>query len=209
MHARAESHFLSAFLSAYQLISASAQLESNSGTMGRLTGAAIESVALHWEDCSRLLGPKPDVVFWHHWPDARLHDLGVPGDGVEGLAEEAAGTFGSDQFWGFIETLTQGRRLVIKSDHGYAASRLFPNVGDEDQADHPMKQFRARRWMPGGNNNVTWTPPLSLSLESRHGRREYDLGCRKWKTAGGYPTLTHGRLSPLEVLSPFIEPARP
>ena len=31
------------------------------------------------------------------------------------------------------------------------------------------------------------------------------LGRRKWKCQGGYPTLTHGGLSLLETLSPFIE----
>ena len=30
-------------------------------------------------------------------------------------------------------------------------------------------------------------------------------GRRKWKSAGGYPTLTHGGLSVLEVAVPWIE----
>jgi hypothetical protein len=30
-------------------------------------------------------------------------------------------------------------------------------------------------------------------------------GRRKWKSAGGYPTLIHGGLSVLEVAVPFIE----
>jgi hypothetical protein len=31
------------------------------------------------------------------------------------------------------------------------------------------------------------------------------LGRRKWKSQGGYPTLTHGGLSLLEMAVPFIE----
>jgi hypothetical protein len=183
-------------------------LESNGGTTGRLTGAATESVALPWRDCCGLVGPQPDLVFWHHWPDSRLHDLGVPGEGVERLSEEAGTTLCGDDFWDFVEHLTQGRRLVITGDHGYAASGLFPDVGDEEQGNYLKNRFKARRWMPGGNDKEAWTPPISLALESRHGKHEYVLGRRKWKTSGGYPTLTHGGLSLLEVLVPWIELSR-
>jgi hypothetical protein len=51
-------------------------------------------------------------------------------------------------------------------------------------------------------------PPVELTLASAHGRRRYALGRRKWKSHGGYPTLTHGGLSVLEVASPFIEISR-
>lgn len=36
----------------------------------------------------------------------------------------------------------------------------------------------------------------------------FALGRRKWKSQGGYPTLTHGGLSLLEVAVPFIELSR-
>ena len=48
-------------------------------------------------------------------------------------------------------------------------------------------------------------PPVALQLNSPHGAHLLALGRRKWKSQGGYPTLTHGGLSLLEVLSPWIE----
>jgi hypothetical protein len=52
-------------------------------------------------------------------------------------------------------------------------------------------------------------PLLSLVLESRHDGDKYVLGRRKLKTAGGFPTQTHGLFLLLEVLVPFIEISRP
>ena len=50
-----------------------------------------------------------------------------------------------------------------------------------------------------------WVPPIDRVLTTGHGRFAFVLGRRKWKSQGGYPTLTHGGLSILEVLVPFIE----
>lgn len=41
-----------------------------------------------------------------------------------------------------------------------------------------------------------------------HADATFALGRRKWKSQGGYPTLTHGGLSLLEVAVPFIELSR-
>jgi hypothetical protein len=46
---------------------------------------------------------------------------------------------------------------------------------------------------------------VDLGLDGAHGRHLYVNGRRKWKSQGGYPTLTHGGLSVLEVAVPFIE----
>lgn len=179
-------------------------LESGGGNSARLPGAATECVDLPWGDCVGLVPSSPDVVFWHHWPDIRLHDLDDPGEGLERLSEEASEGLSGDDFWSFAERLCQGRRLVITGDHGYAASGLFPDV-DEDQASYLKSRFKSRRWTPGGDGKGKWTPPVCLTLESKHGTHELVLGRRKWKSPGGYPTLTHGGLSLLEVLVPFIE----
>jgi hypothetical protein len=184
-------------------------LESNGGKSERFPGASTECVDLPWGDCLGLVPPSPDIVFWHHWPDIRLHDLDDPGEGVERLSEDAAEVLSSEGFWAFVEKLCQGRQLAITGDHGYAASGLFPDVGDDDQASYLKNRFKSRRWTPGGDGTGKWTPPLCLTLESNHGTHELVLGRRKWKSPGGYPTLTHGGLSLLEVLVPFIELAKP
>lgn len=181
-------------------------LENNgAGGAHKLSGAATESSNLNWKDCIGLLGNQPHVIFWHHFPDARMHDLSVPGEGLHKLARETHEHFTSDDFWGFVDRLATGRRLVITSDHGYAACSHFPDLGDKDQIEYMKRLFRSGRTATSGSEYGAWVPPIDLQLATRHGEHRYALGRRKWKSSGGYPTLHHGGLSLLEVFVPFIE----
>lgn len=175
----------------------------------RLTGARTESAGHHWKDCLASITPAPCWVFWHHWPDTRIHDLADAGQGLNPLTAEAVEELTSDAFWTLVERLATTRRLVITSDHGYAASGLFR---DEDgaQGKYLKATFKSGRSQPleSGAEPPAWVPPLDVVLPSQHGKNRYVLGRRKWKSQGGYPTLTHGGLSILEVASPFIELSR-
>ena len=180
-------------------------LENNgAGGAHKLTGAATESSNLNWKDCIGLVGSHQNIVFWHHFPDARMHDLSVPGEGLNKLAREACKHFTSDDFWAFVDRLATGRRLVITSDHGYAACGLFPDL-DKDQVDYMKKLFKSGRTATSDGEDGAWVPPIDLRLTTRHGSHRYVLGRRKWKSAGGYPTLHHGGLSLLETFVPFLE----
>lgn len=188
-------------------------IQNNGGSgKGRLGGATTESTDLPWQDCTSQITSSPDWLFWHHWPDARLHDLGVPGHGVTALAKEACEHLTSDAFWGLVHALTTGRQLVITGDHGYAASGQFPDTSDAAQAQYLKDRFKSGRWVPVSSLEKPgpgpWVPPLDLQLKSAHQDATYVLGRRKWKSQGGYPTLTHGGLSLLEVAVPFIELSR-
>lgn len=174
------------------------------GNGHRLPGARTECADLPWADCASMIGAEPNWVFWHHWPDSRLHDLSVAGQGLETLCKEAAHTLLSDEFWQFVERLATGRRVVITSDHGYAAPGLFGDA-PEDQAKFLRDTFKSGRAVSGQGETGPWVPPIALSLLSRRGAYRLALGRRKWKSQGGYPTLAHGGLSILEVLSPFVE----
>ncbi len=176
----------------------------NAGSAHRLHGARTESADMAWKDCADSIGAEPDWVFWHHWPDHRLHDHNEAGKGLTTLTAEVHKHLSSADFWHFIERLATGRRLVITSDHGYAASGLFPD-SDKQQTAYLKKLFKSRRWVESRNDAGPWVPPIDLSLETRHGQHLFVLGRRKWKNAGGYPTLTHGGLSALEVAVPWIE----
>jgi len=44
-----------------------------------------------------------------------------------------------------------------------------------------------------------------MQAGSSHGKYLLAVGRWKWRSQGGYPTLAHGGLSLLEMLSPFIE----
>ena len=184
----------------------------NDGAGGahKLSGAGTESSNLNWKDCIGLVGHQTDFVFWHHWPDERLHDLSGSGGGLHKLAKEAHEHLTSDDFWAFVERLATGRRLIITSDHGYAACGLFPDLVDRDQVNHMKKLFKSGRTSVDKNDEgespeSPWVPPMDLRLTTDHGSHRYVLGRRKWKSAGGYPTLHHGGLSLLEVFVPFIE----
>lgn len=179
------------------------------GKSHKLKGAHTESTDIAWHDCANLIKSEPDWVFWHHWPDHRLHDYGAPGKGLSALTQDAEQHLTSDEFWELIARLATGRRLVITSDHGYAASGLFTDSVDKDQADYLKKIFKSGRCDSSNLGVGPWVPPIVLELETRHGKLLYVNGRRKWKSAGGYPTLTHGGLSVLEVTVPFIELSRP
>jgi hypothetical protein len=184
-------------------------LENNgAGGSHRLAGARTETVNLPWGDTAKLIGAQPSWVLWHHWPDDRVHDLAAAGQGLEKLTTEVQRELSDDGFWSLVTRLTTGRRLVITSDHGYAASGLFGDTPD-DQAKHLKELFKSGRSAPGTGDTVgNWVPPVDLILTSVHGVRRYAVGRRKWKSQGGYPTLTHGGLSVFEVASPFIELSR-
>ncbi|MCU3140995.1 alkaline phosphatase [Enterobacter asburiae] len=183
------------------------QLQANGGGLAhRLQPAQTETIDLPWKDCEGLVGSASGAknwVFWHHWPDAKLHDYGA-GQGLELLTKDAAQQLSSDDFWAFVELLATGRRLVITSDHGYAATGYFPDA-DGEVAVHLKQTFSSGRSKAGNGDAGPFVPPVALQIDSPHGAHLLALGRRKWRSQGGYPTLTHGGLSLLEVLSPFVE----
>jgi hypothetical protein len=184
-------------------------LENNSaGGAHRLPGARTEAVRIPWADCVKLIGSEPNWVLWHHWPDVCCHEWSEAGQGLAMLTSEAAAQLTSEPFWQLVERLSTGRRLVITSDHGYAASGLFGDTAADDQARYLKELFKSGRNAPATEVESPWVPPVDLAIESRHGRYRYTVGRRKWKSQGGYPTLTHGGLSVLEVASPFVELTR-
>lgn len=179
---------------------------------GRLPGAHTDSTNLPWQDCAAQIHPSHDWLLWHDWLDERLHELRSPGHGLAALAKEAAEQLSSESFWELVHTLTTGRRLVITADHGYAASGHFPDTTDGGQAQYLKKRFASGRWAKTSELEHpelgNWLPPLDVHLTTAHVDGVFALGRRKWKSPGGYPTLTHGGLSLLEVAVPFIELSR-
>ncbi|MBR1325725.1 hypothetical protein [Bradyrhizobium ottawaense] len=181
------------------------KLQNNgAGLTHKLQPSCTESVDLPWKDCEPLIGSMPNQIFWHHWPDAKLHDGAGAGQGLEALTKDVAEQLSSDDFWSFVERLATGRRLVITSDHGYAATGYFPDA-DGDVGQFLRQTFSNGRSKPGNGDTGPFAPPVALPISSPHGQYLLAAGRRKWRNQGGYPTLTHGGLSLLEVLSPFIE----
>ncbi len=173
-----------------------------------LPGARTESMNAAWDYCLDWIASAPAIVLWHHWPDERIHQLAEPGDGFQKFCREAAQQLTSDSFWKMVELMATGRRLVITSDHGYAASGMFANVNDKDQVGWLKTNFGSSRFAHRPSTAHHWVPPIALALQSTHGTNQFVLGRRKWHSTGGYPTLVHGGLSLLEVAVPFVEISR-
>ena len=117
------------------------QLQNNGGGLAhRLQPTHTECVDMPWKDCEGLINSAPGAknwVFWHHWPDSKLHDGSGAGQGLDTLTRDVADHLGRDDFWAFVERLATGRRLVITSDHGYAATGYFPDA-DGDLVPDPL-----------------------------------------------------------------------
>jgi len=178
----------------------------NNGAGGshKLMGAITETADIPWLDCAEMIGAEPDWVFWHHWPDHRLHDHDDPGKGLGSLISEIREHLIGDDFWKFVSSLATGRGLVITSDHGYTSSGHFTD-SEKDQTEYLKKKYKSGRAVLSSAPPGSWVPPIDLSIPSTHGTYLYVNGRRKWKSAGGYPTLTHGGITVLEALVPFIE----
>lgn len=181
------------------------QLQNNGGKQAnRLAPAKTECVDLPWQDCADLIDAFPNWVFWHQWPDSKLHDGSGAGQGLDTLTRDIAAQLSSDKFWAFVERLATGRRLVITSDHGYAATGLFFDAADQ-QAAFLKSALRSGRLIAGDHDPGPFVPPVALQMSSPHGKHLLAVGRWKWRSQGGYPTLAHGGLSLLEMLSPFVE----
>lgn len=200
------------FAQALGHVSRSALQNDGGAGKGRLPAPKTDSTNLPWADCATQISASQDWLLWHDWLDERVHELRSPGHGLAALAKEAAEQLSSDDFWSLIHTLTTGRRLVITADHGYAASGHFPDTADPAQASYLKDRFASGRWARVADLEQpaagAWVPPLDLRLKTAHADAAFALGRRKWKSQGGYPTLTHGGLSLLEVAVPFIELSR-
>ena len=167
--------------------------------------AFTESANFPWKDCIPLIQSRKDILFWHHFPDILIHSFDNPGEGIDKLSKKVSQDFRSEDFWEFIQVLAQGRKLIITSDHGYAATGLFPDVKNPDQVQYLKTNYKSQRYSKEVSENFFNIPPLDLSLPTQAGNVKLILGRYKWKSAGGYPTLSHGGLSLLEMFVPYME----
>lgn len=181
------------------------QLQNNGGgSSHKLFPTRTECVDIPWKDCTQLIDASPNWMFWHQWPDNKLHDGSGAGQGLDILTRDVVVQLTSNDFWEFIESLANGRRLIITSDHGYAATGLFFDAAEEE-ASFLKTIFKSGRSVSGTVSTGPFVPPVAMQINNQHGQHLMAVGRWKWRSQGGYPTLAHGGLSLLEVLSPFIE----
>lgn len=177
-------------------------LTDNGGRSNKFPDAYTESTEMPFYDSEKLIKPERNIFFWHHWPDTLIHEFADDGNGGQKIIKGAMEVLRSDAFWRLIERLSAGRKVVITGDHGYANSGLFRDITDKEQSDYMKTYLKSGRFSTSDiSNQHRWVPPLTLQINNA----EIAIGRRKWKSQGGYPTLTHGGLSILEIAVPFIE----
>ena len=154
-------------------------------------------------DCIPLLSPSHDIVVWHDWLDVHLHAHSHNANAFERIVHDGLTGRGAENFWTLIESLRQGRRLLITSDHGYANTQRFAH----DELDGRTREYLQKNLHASRVYRVTdeatenFMPPLLLTRNKSH----VALGQRTWKVQGRYPEVCHGGLSLLEAFVPFIE----
>jgi|JI10StandDraft_1071094.scaffolds.fasta_scaffold04302_7 hypothetical protein len=172
----------------------------------RLAGAATAFFEQPWKECADTLPNATDLFVWHDWPDSLMHDLSSAGPGLRQLAEDARKVLTGDDFWHFVDRMATGRRVVITSDHGYAASGLFADVPDDVQKAYFQQTFGAERHCATPDSSPShWLPPIDIPMQTARGAYRFALGRRGWRVQAGRKNLSHGGLSVLETAVPFIE----
>jgi hypothetical protein len=144
--------------------------------------------------------PTPNLVIWDTWLDDIIHLQNKLPDQISKITNKV---LQEDGFWGFVNKLRQGRKLVITSDHGYAVSKRFSSeVTDPEAVEILRKTFGASRYKPASEKwQKRFMPPIVITHNNQH----MIVGQRKWKVQGGFPHVCHGGLSLLEMAAPFIE----
>lgn len=177
----------------------------NNGAGGahKMTGAYTLTNDLPWVDVMNSVPSKTKIFAWHEWPDNKVHDFSEQGKGIRDLLPEVVAQLSSDEFWALVEKLAKGREVVITSDHGYANTGAFRDA-DADEKAFFKENFGGNRYKKTELTSTEWLPPLALTLDCPTGRFSMALGRTKWAVSGGNRTLSHGGLTLLETLVPFI-----
>ncbi|MDU2146555.1 MAG: hypothetical protein E7E58_01065 [Paeniclostridium sordellii] len=167
--------------------------------------AYTDCIGLSWDESKEIISSQPNLFIWHEYPDKKVHELDSYGCTIQNLSKNMYSVFSDEKFWEFIKKISTGRDVIITSDHGYAHTGMFMDVTDNDVKDYLKKQYKSARYRKTQNNEQVWVPAIEKSINSNHGDYTFVLNKIKWKVPGGYPTLSHGGLSLLEVMVPFIQ----
>jgi hypothetical protein len=154
-----------------------------------------------FEDCT--VPPASKVFIWHSWLDDRIHLAQSKTEPPDTFEKSVLQTLKTPGFWKFVGSLRRGRKLLVTSDHGYAVARSFSSkIEDKDATEILRCQFKASRYnsqVP--QSTVKTIPPVVMSYNNQ----TMVIGQNKWVVQGGYPNITHGGMSLLETLVPWIE----
>lgn len=152
-----------------------------------------------FEDCLGSIPNEKNIFIWHTWLDDLMHNV----EDRKIFDKQVEEKLTSDGFWNLVNKLRQGRKLLLLSDHGYAASYYFRDEKHPQVTKKFKDLFGAKRYVKSDNSNITndFLPPLVFNKD----QNLVIVGQYKWKVTGGFPHYCHGGLTLAEVSIPVIE----
>lgn len=147
-----------------------------------------------------------NLFIWHGWPDDALHDWAKVDDAFNRFIDHVKEQIESEGFKQLILHLTQGRELLITSDHGYCDTSSFTMAQNTENAEiKTLGHTRAKRITEQERNLGLTIPPATVEMYATASPDLYRLALgRRRPSDKGFPALTHGGLSILECTVPLI-----
>ena len=167
--------------------------------------AYTDCIGLSWHESKKIIGSQPNLLIWHEYPDSKIHELKGYGCNIQNLSKDIYNAFTDEEFLEFIKKISTGRDVIITSDHGYANTGMFMDITDKNVKDYLQKNYKSSRYREAKDNEQVWIPAIEKTIKRNNKDYTFVLNKIKWKGPSGYPTLSHGGLSLLEVMVPFIQ----
>ncbi len=163
-----------------------------------------------FDECAKRIQNSRNLFIWHGWPDDALHEKESAEDAFNRFIDHTAAEISSDGFKEMLKVMSQGRDLLITSDHGYCHSGAFlVSSGDAHEELKALGFKRAKKLDSSISASGYTLPPVTLDLQSTSSNIQYRLAIGKRRPDHkGFPKLTHGGLSLLECCVPLLHVRR-
>ncbi len=147
-----------------------------------------------------------NIFLWHGWPDDSLHDFGKVDDAFKRFIDHVNEIISSEGFIGLIKKLSQGRELLITSDHGYCNTSNFSTARDDhNQELKLLGHSRAKKVSEINGDAGRTIPPATIEMPASASNDNYRMAMGRLRPKDkGFPALTHGGLSVMECTVPLI-----
>ncbi len=163
-------------------------------------------IKIPFDETSSKIPNEKNIFIWHGWPDDALHDLGSVDDAFNRFIDHIGEIIKSNGFIDCIKMLTQGRELLITSDHGYCNTSSFsPATGEHHQELKILGHTRSKKMSEIAKCSGKTIPPATMEMKATATDESYRVAVGRIRPSDrGFPVLTHGGLSLMECTVPMI-----
>lgn len=147
-----------------------------------------------------------NIFVWHGWPDDSLHTHSKYDDAFNRFIGHVKDIIESEGFINCIKKLSQGRELLITSDHGYCNTSSFTMAqGAHHQELKLLGHTRAKKTSDIASGGGLSIPPATMEMKASSNDDRYRIAVGRIRPSDkGFPALTHGGLSLMECSVPLI-----